>query len=290
MFFSIIIPTYNRASFIQKAIESAINQNFKDFEIIIVDDGSIDNTEETVKKIIDERIRYFKISNSERAAARNYGAKKANGKFLTFLDSDDLLYNNYLKNAFELIQKNPQNSFFHLPYAIKSKNNTKKIFIPNPDSPLFLAKGNPLSCIGIIVEKNAFLAKLFNENRLLSGSEDWELWLRIFSKYGLITGNDISACLFNHNDRSVFNFSEKELVTRKELAINSAFSDIDVKRVFSRYRNTMEAYCDSYIALHLMLSKNKIRGLFYLYNSIKICPETILTRRFLGILKHLIIS
>src|SRR5437763_11554370 len=103
IFFSIIIPTYNRASMIEKTIQSALNQSYSDYEIIIVDDGSTDNTEQVVLSIKDARIFYFKKENAERAAARNYGAHRAKGDYITFLDSDDVLYPSFLYNASETI-------------------------------------------------------------------------------------------------------------------------------------------------------------------------------------------
>src|SRR5690554_3150909 len=90
--FSVIIPTYNRASLITKTIESVIDQSYQNFEIIVVDDGSTDNTKEVVKLIMDPRLKYFYVENGERGRARNIGTFHAEGKYVTFLDSDDLWY------------------------------------------------------------------------------------------------------------------------------------------------------------------------------------------------------
>jgi len=87
---SVIIPTYNRANFIDVAIKSVLNQSYQDFEIIIVDDGSTDNTEEIVKNFNDFRINYFFHKfNQGISAARNTGIKACQGKYIAFLDSDD---------------------------------------------------------------------------------------------------------------------------------------------------------------------------------------------------------
>ena len=90
--FSVIIPTFNRADFIGKTVESVLRQTFTDFEIIVIDDGSTDNTAEIIAPIIDERLTYHFKQHEERAAARNAGTKLARGEYVTFLDSDDLLY------------------------------------------------------------------------------------------------------------------------------------------------------------------------------------------------------
>lgn len=87
---SVIIPTYNRSGFIARAIKSVLDQTYQDFEIIIVDDCSTDNTEEVLNSFKDHRIRYIKLkANGGAQAARNVGIKSASGKYVTFLDSDD---------------------------------------------------------------------------------------------------------------------------------------------------------------------------------------------------------
>ena len=88
-FFSIIIPTYNRASMLPIAIDSVINQTFILWELIIVDDGSTDNTKALVENYKDNRIRYIYQHNQERSAARNNGIEISVGRYICFLDSDD---------------------------------------------------------------------------------------------------------------------------------------------------------------------------------------------------------
>jgi glycosyltransferase involved in cell wall biosynthesis len=106
-FFSIIIPTYNRAHIIRNVIEAVQLQSFLDFELIISDDGSTDNTEEIVTPLLkDSRIKYVAQSNKGVCAARNFGAKHANGKYLVFLDSDDTISEVWLKDFHNLAQKN----------------------------------------------------------------------------------------------------------------------------------------------------------------------------------------
>jgi glycosyltransferase involved in cell wall biosynthesis len=88
-FFTIVVPTYNRAHLLPRAIESILAQTFQDFEVIIVDDGSTDHTADVVSALGDDRIEYLSQENAGASAARNRGAAAASGSFLTFLDSDD---------------------------------------------------------------------------------------------------------------------------------------------------------------------------------------------------------
>lgn len=104
---SIITPTYNCAKFIGATIESVLNQTYQNFEMIIVDDASKDNTEEVVKSFKDKRIKYIRLSkNSGPAVARNRAMEEAKGKYMAFLDSDDLCKREKLEKQINFIKKN----------------------------------------------------------------------------------------------------------------------------------------------------------------------------------------
>lgn len=104
---SIITPTYNCAKFIGATIESVLNQTYQNFEMIIVDDASKDNTEEVVKSFKDKRIKYIRLSkNSGPAVARNKAMEEAKGKYMAFLDSDDLWKREKLEKQINFIKKN----------------------------------------------------------------------------------------------------------------------------------------------------------------------------------------
>src|SRR3990167_6459794 len=107
---TIIITTYNRAHLIvDRALYSALHQDFDDYEILVVDHGSTDNTEEVVKSYEDKRIRYHKMPFNIGCVteARNLGAKLAKGKYIVFLDDDNMLYPQYLKEVIPIIEKEP---------------------------------------------------------------------------------------------------------------------------------------------------------------------------------------
>ena len=104
---SIILPTYNRAHTLRKAVDSILNQTYKDFELIVVDDGSTDDTYNLIKSINDYRIVYVKHEkNKGAAAARNTGIKLAKGKYIAFQDSDDEWYSHKLEKQMEIIENN----------------------------------------------------------------------------------------------------------------------------------------------------------------------------------------
>lgn len=95
-FFSIVIPTYNRADSIQLTLDACWQQLDTDFEIVLIDDGSIDNTESVIQNISDPRLRYIRQDNAGPAAARNLGMREARGQYIAFLDSDDIWYPGHL--------------------------------------------------------------------------------------------------------------------------------------------------------------------------------------------------
>lgn len=107
---SIVTPTYNCAKFIGETIDSVIKQNYQNWEMIIVDDASKDNTEEIVKNYKDKRINYIRLEeNSGAAVARNTAMEKAKGKYIAFLDSDDLWMPDKLEKQIEFMKKNKFN-------------------------------------------------------------------------------------------------------------------------------------------------------------------------------------
>jgi len=106
---SVIIPAYNRAKTLQRAIESVLAQSYQNFEIIIVDDASTDLTAETIKDFLTPKTRYFKHKNNKGpGAARNTGIKKSKGKFIAFLDSDDQWLPEKLEKQIEIFKKAPK--------------------------------------------------------------------------------------------------------------------------------------------------------------------------------------
>lgn len=228
-FFSIVIPTYNRAIMLEKALNSVLNQTFNNWECIVVDDGSTDNTRVLMQELInsDSRFRYIYQANAERSAARNNGIKNANGKYICFLDSDDyylserleLLYNEILKQN-EPIAMIYTGICFEKGSQIIRKTELLKDNYPNVFDFIFRAIiGVPQTCIARqILLKHQF-------NALFNIGEDMELWLRIVNEFPLIYFPDqFTVVALDHDDRSVnisrnnvfANVLEVFLYTRKQ--------------------------------------------------------------------------
>jgi glycosyltransferase involved in cell wall biosynthesis len=288
-FFSIIIPTYNRASHLKETLASALSQTKDNYEIIVVDDGSTDNTEEIISSIKDPKLNYFKKENGERGAARNYGVMKAKGNYVTFLDSDDQLKPYFIEEADRLAQIH-QPHFFHLGYEVKNTNSGKTTHYNLTDTINDdLIGGNYLSCLGVFIHKETALKNLFNERRDLSGLEDWELWLRLAAQHKLYFSNKICATLIDHNERSVSTSALEKLIARHELFINLVTTNpVLIKRYGARFKEFLSSNY-SYIALHIALAgQSKRTAIYYLKKSVKLFPSSIFKRRFFAIIKHLL--
>ena len=105
---SVIIPTYNRAEYLGEAIQSVFDQTFEDFEILIVDDGSTDDTQQLVLSFHDPRLRSFYQNNCGISAARNAAIRSADGEYIAFLDSDDVWLPELLESQVAVLDRRPE--------------------------------------------------------------------------------------------------------------------------------------------------------------------------------------
>ena len=191
---SVIIPTYNRADLLPRAVRSACEQTYTNLEILIVDDASSDNTEEVAKKLEQEdtRVRYIKREeNGGGSAARNTGIKQSEGKYIALLDSDDEWFNEKIEKQLELLEKNTcQNiGLIYCGFIRKKNSETKSQFTPKHRCDIskdLLGKNVVGGCSGVLVKKECFdTCGLFDESPEIrsGGAQDYELWLRIAQKY-----------------------------------------------------------------------------------------------------------
>lgn len=288
--YSIIIPTYNRASFIEATIRSVLAQSFASFEIIVVDDGSKDNTNEVVASITDDRLKYYKKENGERGAARNYGIERAKGEYITFLDSDDQLYPNHFEEAEKLAKAHNDPEIMRTAYEYRSAEGkllSKKMHGHNINKEL--TRGNIFSCIGVFVKREVITKINFSENRKLSGTEDWLLWLRLAARYKIHGSNTITAFMIDHDSRSVMNYDEAEMLMRTKLLMEGLRADDVFMQNWETYLGRIEAHMLSYIAMHLMLSGEKKKAMGYFVDALRLDISELFSRRSLAIIKHLVL-
>jgi glycosyltransferase involved in cell wall biosynthesis len=294
IFFSVVVPTYNRADLITKTLQSLLNQQYTNYEIIVVDDGSTDNTEEVVKSLDNQRIIYVKKNNAERAAARNYGAAMAKGEYINFFDSDDLAYPNHISEAIGIIKQYKKPEWFHLSYAVADPSgailrNAAKYSAPTLNKQL--VKGNILSCNGVFIKKDILLANPFIEDRELSASEDYELWCRLAARFPLVYSNTITTLVVDHEMRSVRKINGEQLITRLNSLSHHLEQDSMVVAYFGKGVNQIKMYASSYIAVHLSDQPAfKLTSIQYLIKAISQSVAIVKKKVFYAIIKNLIIK
>lgn len=235
---SVIMPTYNHAKFIGNAIESVLGQSYKNLELIIVDNYSEDDTEEIVTSFADKRIKYLKFKNHGIiAASRNYGIKNSQGKYIAFLDSDDMWHHFKLEKQLQyfcdkeivgvgtdaiLISDTP---FYRQEYHPRSTNGYVDYDYYS------ILNSNPIITSSVIVRRDILsVVGGFDEDPDFRFIEDWQLWLRMarLGKFRILGGQLVYYRVFTDKDRDrvdvakrVLKIFEKQLdlgyVTEKDI-------------------------------------------------------------------------
>jgi glycosyltransferase involved in cell wall biosynthesis len=206
-YFSIILPTYNRGYLLEKTIQSVIDQQFQGWELLIIDDGSTDNTFEIVTKFFeeDDRVKYHYQQNSERSAARNTGIKFAQGNYVCFLDSDDQYSENHLSGLKLFIDSNPdKNQGILVVYSKIVDDCGIQIgfsTIEVGENDLETVVLNTITPGQICVPINLLFETKFNEK--IKISEDTELLYRLAINNSLEFVNQYTLVYCKHDDNSV---------------------------------------------------------------------------------------
>lgn len=210
MMFSVIIPAYNAALYIKNSVISVLNQSFKDFEILVVDDGSTDNTREIVMTIQDERVQYIVQPNGGVSSARNTGICAARGEYICFLDADDLWKPNHLETISYLIEKYPESDVFLTGHEILLHNgNTIVKVCPGIEDDLqidnmfqhlfkygYFINTNSVSC-----KKSTFDSVGLFEVGVKNGEDD-DMWYRLFAYYSTAVSSIVTTIYVRENSRA----------------------------------------------------------------------------------------
>lgn len=193
---TIVIPSYNSAQWVAESLNSILLSTTKEFEVIVVDDGSTDNTKDIIEPFLkDDRINYIFQNNKGLSGARNTGIKNAKGEFLVFLDSDDLILPEKLSVQCKYLKDHPEVDIVYSNsqwFVEDDFNETLPVQFPIYEGDVLnqLIYGNFMHVNSVMVRKGKVIeAGLFDE--LLRELEDWDLWLRIVlngSKIGFTPG------------------------------------------------------------------------------------------------------
>ena len=221
-FISIIIPTYNHANFLKKSLKSVLNQKYHNWEIIVIDNESTDDTDEVVISLNDNRIKLLKINNNGIIAkSRNLGIKEAKGNWIAFLDSDDLWYPTRLSSVIKILEsENRYDVVCTDELMVNLETGKSKILEHGPYTEKFyrtmLLYGNRLSTSATLVRRS-FLNKYelyFPEDQDFITVEDYDLWLQLAlhkANFKFIRSTQGQYTIHGNNCSQNFNLHYKNL-------------------------------------------------------------------------------
>jgi len=268
---SVIIPTYNHSNYLSRALQSVCDQTYFNWEAIVIDNNSTDDTNTVIGSFTDKRIRSLKINNNGIiAASRNMGIRAAKGEWIAFLDSDDWwsldkleACSIYMNDNVDLIYHN-LDIIYDLPSFFKKRKSSRKIKPPVLKNLLF--KGNPITNSGVIVRKKLLLkVGGISEDAEMVAAEDYNTWLKIAAitdafKYipkslggNLVHAEGISQRDMSKPHRHAINAFSSSL-TRHELS----YVEKEINYIAGKYKYLQKDYPAAWMALKQALSFRKL--------------------------------
>lgn len=249
---SVIIHTYNRANMLREAIGSVLNQTLKDFELIIINDGEKKDTRCIISKFKDPRLRYFEKENTDSPAVWNFGVHRIKGRYVSYLDDDDIYYPNHLKVLSGFLDRHPDIGLVYGKVHFKMRN---RVFQPYS----FDYSKNRLEIDNFIPSNSLMHRKdciqrvgFFDEN--IHYGADWDMWLRISDKYKIFPLKEFVAQVRFH----------KENLTYKTEDHSKWYIYIIKKRILKSQAKKKPAFDSYYVAVaYRLIYKFKTpKGLF----------------------------
>jgi len=239
---SVVIPVYNKDKYIKNTIQSVLNQSFKDFELLVVNDGSTDNSVKIIQSFNDPRIRFFSQNNQGVAVARNFGVDKANAKLIAFLDGDDIWLSNHLDEIWQLYQKFPEAAFFATAYQIKYKKHIQKYVYNFEQKQVMIDKfyrydhGRALFFMSNFAVKKDIFVKT-GGLKIGIHAEDTEFFLRLGSRYPMAYSRQITMMHLDATDNSLFaQYKLEEKIRLLDFFSNQEKNDPELKTHLDMHR------------------------------------------------------
>lgn len=223
--FSIILPVFNKEKYINNTVNSILNQTFKDFELIIIDDGSTDKSIEIIQSIIDRRIKVFTQKNSGVSIARNKGISLAEKEYIAFIDADDFWDSRFLETINELIMFYPSAGAFFSDYQLveniketvilkKEIKASKKLLIKNYFK--YVIENNKAMWTSCVIVKKKVLNDMGGFPEKISRGEDVHLWTSIALYYDIAYTSYIGA---------YYNRGVEDSLTRGDFELEKSFAN-----------------------------------------------------------------
>lgn len=217
-FFSVVVPLYNKERHIVDAIESVLRQSYEKFEIIIVNDGSIDNSLNRLKVISDPRMKIISQKNAGVSAARNKGILNSSFDYIAFLDADDEWEPTFLQEIYELINEFPDNGWYATGYALKENGKLENLIPKDLEKKKMLVDFFQYSLFNLLIHIDSTVIRKSSLERVgffpegVTHGEDQDLFARLAVKYPLAySGKAASHYSLDSDNRACKNVKLAEL-------------------------------------------------------------------------------
>jgi glycosyltransferase involved in cell wall biosynthesis len=253
---SVLLPTYNRAHYLAEAIQSALDQTYADLEVVVVDDGSTDNSAELVRRFADPRVRLFRLENRGISAALNTAFRAARGRYIAILNSDDRWLPELLAQEVAVLEANSDAGLVYARcQAMDSSGRplarTTGVPARYPGQMLrSLLYGDHICTIAVLIRReHVEQAGLWDES--LIANEDWDLWLRLALICRFAFVDTILAHFRAHTGRITSTSSERfaRLVADRVRVLDKVYARVDLPPEAAGMRSL--AYCNVYIDVGL---------------------------------------
>ena len=289
---SVIIPTYNYGHYVAEAIQSVLEQTFQDFELIVVDDGSTDDTEQVVAQFGDA-LQYIYQHNRGYAAARNVAIQQSRGTILAFLDADDMWLPQKLAVQVDYFERHLEvgvvsASYYHID--AHGKVTGKGPHTPQAQGWLFerlLTQGNFIAMPTVAIRRQCFeTVGLFDES--LKTTVDWDLWLRLSSTYPF---GYIDQYLAQYRLHEANMHRKADIKARDTLAVlDKAFSKSDLPLNVRHKRGQVYGQAHLTIAWRYILNHQTVIARQHLFQAVKLYPRHVANPLFLRMLLATVIG
>ena len=242
--FSIIIPCYNQAKYLKECVDSVSAQKFSDFEILLIDDGSPDNTREVALELskVENRLQYLYKPNGGLSSARNYGIKHAKGEYLVFLDSDDSLKKEFLESSFAKLSADSDIIITGYNYFNDSKSISHTVLFDESFSFKNIISGNICPPVAIALKKSFLsIIGVFDVSLQSStGTEDWDMWIRFFKADAKLSIINQDLANYRVNEHSMSRNAVRMYNALKTVAERAVLKDNRLSNEFVNNRDYPE--------------------------------------------------
>jgi len=271
---SVIIPAYNQARYLKSAINSVLSQTYTNWECIVVDDGSTDNTSDLVHRFNHPKIKYIYQKNSGLSAARNSGLSASKGEFLSFLDSDDCFVPQKLEILLNVLDSRPDLALVAGSAALIDENGSpinRKFETNLPKNSIELLYGNPLHVGSVLLRREWYLKTgLFDTN--LRSYEDWDYWLRLVLAGGKLESiNNIVSFYRFHTSQMTRN--SQQMTEASFAVLKKFFDDPNLPLDWQSYKNKAFSYSYLRATANAYLNDDFKNAKVYLSEACRLYPN-----------------